>query len=130
MSIASLIQLPFSANSGYKVWEDPSFIKWRKRDAHVPLRSHDSVEGCLRYWYEHSKVDYVISDSAVWNDDAVLGALENAALWVKDLPFVMSLSGHWKFLLAPSPESVPVKFYSNSFNDTVWETLPGRYPTN
>lgn len=45
MSFVPAVQLPFSSNSGYKVWEDPSFIKWRKRDAHVPLQSHDSVEG-------------------------------------------------------------------------------------
>jgi beta-galactosidase len=32
----------------HKVWEDPSFFKWRKREAHVPLRSHDTPEGSLR----------------------------------------------------------------------------------
>ncbi|XP_039136527.1 beta-galactosidase-like [Dioscorea cayenensis subsp. rotundata] len=124
MSFVSSVQLPFSSNSGYKFWEDPSFIKWRKRDAHVPLQSHDSVEGCLRYWYERNKVDHVISSSAVWNDDAVLGALKSAASWVKELPFVRSLSGQWKFLLASSPANVPIDFYSNSFVDSVWETLP------
>lgn len=33
--------------NGYKVWEDQSFIKWRKRDPHVTLRCHDSVEGTV-----------------------------------------------------------------------------------
>ena len=69
----------------------------------------------------------MITSSAVWNDDAVLGALESAALLVKELPFVRSLSGQWKFLLASSPANVPIDFYSNSFNDSVWETLPGRF---
>jgi hypothetical protein len=38
-------QLVLSLENGYKVWEDPSFIKWRKRDPHVTLHCHDSVEG-------------------------------------------------------------------------------------
>lgn len=39
-------RLIVSPNNGdYKVWEDPSFIKWRKRDSHVSLHCHDSVEG-------------------------------------------------------------------------------------
>ncbi|GAB4853018.1 hypothetical protein Ancab_017207 [Ancistrocladus abbreviatus] len=29
----------------HRVWEDPSFFKWGKRDAHVPLCRHDTVEG-------------------------------------------------------------------------------------
>lgn len=29
----------------YEVWKDQSFFKWRKRDAHVPLRCHDTIEG-------------------------------------------------------------------------------------
>jgi beta-galactosidase len=47
--MASLVgQLVFSLdNNGYKAWEDPSFIKWRKRDPHVTLHCHDSVEGLL-----------------------------------------------------------------------------------
>ena len=83
--------------------------------------------GCLRYWHERNKVDYVISSSAVWNDDAVLGALESAVSLVKGLPFVRSLSGQWNFLLASSPANVPIDFYSNSFDDSVWETLQGRF---
>ncbi|KAF3778694.1 Beta-galactosidase [Nymphaea thermarum] len=30
--------------NGDRVWEDPAIIKWRKRDAHVPLQCHDTVE--------------------------------------------------------------------------------------
>lgn len=116
-------QLVLSLENGYKVWEDPSFIKWRKRDPHVTLNCHDSVEGSLKFWYERSKVDYVVANSAVWNDDAVRGALDSAAFWVKGLPFVKSLSGHWKFFLAPSPDSVP-NFYDSAFLDSEWETLP------
>lgn len=44
--MASVVsQLVIPPNNGHKVWEDPSFIKWNKRDAHVPLRCHESVEG-------------------------------------------------------------------------------------
>lgn len=44
--MASVVgQLIFPSSNGYKVWEDPSIIKWRKRDAHVTLHCHDSVEG-------------------------------------------------------------------------------------
>ncbi|KAG8053927.1 hypothetical protein GUJ93_ZPchr0001g29589 [Zizania palustris] len=68
----------FSAKSlPQKPWEDPSFFKWRKREAHVPLRSHDTPEGALKYWHERRNVNYLNSDSALWNDDAVRSALES-----------------------------------------------------
>lgn len=111
-------------NNSHRVWEDPSFIKWRKRDAHVPLHSHDTVEGSLRYWYERSKVNFLNSNTAVWDVDAVFATLESASFWVKGLPFVKSLSGYWKFFLASSPTSVPANFYDSTYDDSVWETLP------
>ncbi|XP_059651992.1 uncharacterized protein LOC132299418 isoform X1 [Cornus florida] len=123
--MASLVgQFVIPSNNGYRVWEDPSFIKWRKRDAHVSLHCHDTVEGSLKYWYERNKVDHLVSNSAVWDDDAVSGALDCAAFWVKGLPFVKSLSGYWKFLLAPRPTDVPLNFYDSEFQDSIWETLP------
>ncbi|KAG5565113.1 hypothetical protein RHGRI_001118 [Rhododendron griersonianum] len=172
--MASLVsQLVSPASHGYKVWEDPSFIKWRKRDAHVSLHCHDTVEvdifleytevqkrrkldsrwwrlpvkvesrqcwqplvvssggdvlngsgGALRYWYERSKVDFLVSNSAVWDDGAVSAALACAAFWVKGLPFVKSLSGYWKFVLAPNPAHVPLNFYDSTFEDSAWGTLP------
>jgi beta-galactosidase len=70
-------------------------------------------------------VSYLDSESAVWNDDAVAGALESAAFWSEGLPYARSLSGYWKFCLAQSPESVPEKFYDAQFNDSDWEALPG-----
>lgn len=42
-------QLALTPKNGYKIWEDPSFIKWRKRDAHVPMHCHESIEGRLCY---------------------------------------------------------------------------------
>lgn len=45
MAVVSPIGLLAPINHSHKVWEDPAFIKWRKRNAHVPLRSHDTVEG-------------------------------------------------------------------------------------
>lgn len=81
--------------------------------------------GSLKYWYERNKVDLQISISAPWDNDAVSSALDSAALWVKDLPFVMSLSGYWKFCLAPSPNKVPLNFHDGSFEDSTWETIPG-----
>ncbi|KAH7548549.1 hypothetical protein JRO89_XS14G0162100 [Xanthoceras sorbifolium] len=125
--MASLVgQLVFTLENanGYKVWEDPAFIKWRKRDSHVTLRCHDSVEGSLKYWYERNKVDLSVSKSAVWDDNAIQAALDCAAYWVEGLPFVKSLSGHWKFFLAPGPASVPMNFYDGAFQDSEWETLP------
>ncbi|KAH9697953.1 Lactase [Citrus sinensis] len=125
--MASLVgQLPFALENanGYKVWEDPSFIKWRKRDPHVTLRCHDSVEGSLKYWYERNKVDISVSNSAVWDDDAVHEALTSAAFWANGLPFVKSLSGHWKFFLASSPPDVPLNFHKSSFQDSKWEAIP------
>ncbi|KAK2983069.1 hypothetical protein RJ640_006456 [Escallonia rubra] len=123
--MASLVsQLVFPSNGSHREWEDPSIIKWGKRDAHVSLHCHDSVEGSLRYWYERNKVDFHVSKSAVWDDDAVPEALECAAFWVKELPYVKSLSGYWKFLLAPCPASAPLNFYDSSFQDSTWQTIP------
>lgn len=124
MAIASSAVFFSSMNHSYRVWEDPSYFRWRKRDAHVPLRSHDTIEGSLRYWHERNKVDLLLSNSAVWNDEAVSHALESAEFWVKDLPFVKSLSGYWKFFLASSPASVPANFHDNEFDDSVWKSLP------
>ncbi|XP_010276620.1 PREDICTED: uncharacterized protein LOC104611315 [Nelumbo nucifera] len=122
--VSLVAQLVFPSGYGQKVWEDPSFIKWRKRDAHVSLHCHDTVEGSLRYWYERNNVDFLVSKSATWNDDAVPGALDSAAWWVKGLPFVKSLSDYWKFFLAPSPTSIPKNFYDSEFEDSTWESLP------
>ncbi|CAL0328768.1 unnamed protein product [Lupinus luteus] len=116
--------LVLSPDSGYRIWEDPSFIKWRKRDSHVTLHCHDSVEGSLKYWYKRNQVDHLVSKTAVWNDDAVDEALDCCAFWVKDLPFVKSLSGHWKFFLADSPNTVPDKFFESDFQDLEWKFLP------
>ncbi|XP_027114160.1 uncharacterized protein LOC113760377 [Coffea eugenioides] len=119
-----LSQIVCTPNNNCKVWEDPSFFKWRKRAAHVPFHCHESVEGSLRYWYERNKVDFLVSKSAVWDDRAVTEALECAAFWVKGLPFVKSLSGYWKFLLAQSPETSPVNFHDSTFEDSTWSTIP------
>lgn len=108
----------------YEVWKDQSFFKWRKRDAHVPLRCHDTIEGSLRYWLERSKVDLSASKLAIWDDNAVAAALNCASSWVKGLPFVKSLSGCWKFHLASGPSCVPLKFYYGDFDDNDWGTVP------
>lgn len=42
---ALVAQLAFPSDYNRKVWEDPSFIKWRKNEAHVTLRCHETVEG-------------------------------------------------------------------------------------
>jgi beta-galactosidase len=125
MALASASAMFPPSNLSYKAWEDPSFFKWRKREAHVPLRSQDTLEGALKYWHERRNVSYLNANTAVWNDDAVRSALESAALWSKGLPYAKSLSGYWKFLLAPSAESVPEKFYDARFDDSNWEALPG-----
>ncbi|KAK4798400.1 hypothetical protein SAY86_030726 [Trapa natans] len=123
--MASLVasMSPPSAN-GYRPWEDQSFIKWNKRDSHVTLHCHESIEGSLKYWYERSKVDHLVANTAVWKDEAVNEALACAAFWVKDLPFVRSLSGYWKFFMAPNPDAVPSNFYDVKFRDSDWDTLP------
>lgn len=67
----------------------------------------------------------LVSKEAVWDDDAVAKALDCAAYWVKDLPFVKSLSGNWKFFLASSPSDAPSEFYDSKFQDSSWNTIPG-----
>lgn len=71
-------------------------------------------------------MDFLVSNSAVWDDGAVSAALACAAFWVKGLPFVKSLSGYWKFVLAPNPAHVPLNFYDSTFEDSAWGTLPGK----
>lgn len=83
--------------------------------------------GSLKYWYERNKVDISVSNSAVWDDDAVHEALTSAAFWTNGLPFVKSLSGHWKFFLASSPADVPLNFHKSSFQDSKWEAIPGKH---
>lgn len=123
--MASLLaQLGLPLENGFQAWEDQSFFKLRKRDAHVTLHCHDSVEGALKYWFERGKVDFTLADSAAWDDDAVDSALDCAASWVKGLPFAKSLSGHWKFLMAPSPKDVPGGFFDAAFEDSAWGSLP------
>ncbi|CAO2816155.1 unnamed protein product [Amaranthus hypochondriacus] len=107
-----------------EVWQDQSFFQWGKRDAHVPLRCHDSIEESLRYWLERNKVDSSASNLATWDDNAVAEALNCAFSWVKGLPFVKSLSGHWKFHLASGPSGVPQNFYHSEFHDKDWGTVP------
>lgn len=70
-------------------------------------------------------MDLALASSAVWDDDAVDGALDSASFWVKGLPFVKSLSGHWKFFMAPRPKEVPSNFFDAAFEDSTWESLPG-----
>ncbi|KAI4383912.1 hypothetical protein MLD38_009699 [Melastoma candidum] len=128
MSSSSLLVpkmgIPGDAKGGHKPWEDQTLFKLKKRDPHVSLHSHDSPQGSLTYWYERSKVDYHVANSAAWNDDAIPAALLNAASWVEGLPYVKSLSGHWKFFLATSPDDVPVDFHDSAFQDSGWDSLP------
>ncbi|XP_010554482.1 PREDICTED: uncharacterized protein LOC104824194 [Tarenaya hassleriana] len=123
--MSSLVgQMVLPSENGHRVWEDQTFFRWKKRDAHVILRCHDSIEGSLRYWYQRNNVDLTVAKSAVWNDDAVQAALDSAAFWVDGLPFVKSLSGYWKFFLASSPTGVPEKFFDCAFSDSEWASLP------
>ncbi|KAF4388952.1 hypothetical protein F8388_026681 [Cannabis sativa] len=125
MSTTSLMgHLVFPSQTAPKLWEDQSFIKWNKRDPHVTFRSHESLEGSLKYWYKQNKVNYLVANSAVWDDDAVRAALESASFWVENLPFIKSLSGYWKFFLASSPNKVPQNFFDGSFQDFEWSSLP------
>lgn len=39
-------------------------------------------------------------------------------------PWYLSLNGPWKFHYTPQPESRPVNFYENGFDDTDWGTIP------
>lgn len=58
--MASLIaQMVSPLESGLRVWEDPSFIKWRKRDPHVTLHCHESVGGTLFLTVHVTLVAYV-----------------------------------------------------------------------
>ena len=45
---------------------------------------------------------------------------ENSSLW-------MSLNGDWKFNWAPDPDSRPVDFYKNDFDDSSWEVQQGAF---
>ncbi|KAL3697992.1 hypothetical protein R1sor_012068 [Riccia sorocarpa] len=112
------------ANSERHDWEDPNVVIWNTRRAHVPLHCHENVQGALKFWQERSEACLKSADEAVWGDAAVSEALNSANYWVKGLPNVISLSGYWKFHLAPKPQEVPSGFQSDDFDDTNWASLP------
>ena len=72
-------------------------------------------------------MDRSIAERAVWGDEAVQEAVQSASSWVNGLPFVLSLSGFWKFHLSSMPEEVPLKFHSIVFDDSSWDHLPGKF---
>jgi beta-galactosidase/beta-glucuronidase len=41
-----------------------------------------------------------------------------------DCPWFMPLNGTWRFCYSDSPESSPVEFYAESFDDTEWDRIP------
>jgi hypothetical protein len=55
MSVASAGAMFPLPNLPRKVWEDPSLFKWRKREPHVPLRSHDTPQGSLPAQENHTQ---------------------------------------------------------------------------
>ena len=75
--------------------------------------------GSIKYWYERNKVDVLVSKSTVWDEDAVSGSLDCAKFWVKDLPYVKSLSGYWKFFHSQSPTVAPSDFHDSAFQDSL-----------
>jgi hypothetical protein len=89
------------------------------------LNYFDSL-GALDFWKKRSCVDRSIAERAVWADEAVQEALLSATSWVNGLPFVLSLSGYWKFHLSRCPEDVPADFHSIVFDDSLWNHLPGK----
>ncbi|OAE24902.1 hypothetical protein AXG93_2931s1450 [Marchantia polymorpha subsp. ruderalis] len=105
-------------------WEDPSVVRWNTRRAHVPLHCHSNVEEALKFLRGRSLLNVKDGDEAVWGDDAIAAALESAAFWVKGLTNVLSLSGYWKFHLAPKPREVPLGFQLVDFDDGSWSSLP------
>ncbi|CAM8878831.1 unnamed protein product [Rhodiola kirilowii] len=107
-----------------KVVDNVEITRKVKKLRDVAISSASSGSGSLRFWRERSNVDFIASKPAVWNDDSVVGALESAAFWVDGLPYVKSLSGYWRFFLAPDVNSVPEKFYESEFQDSTWEKLP------
>ena len=83
--------------------------------------------GALEFWKKRSSVDRSIAERAVWGEEAVQEVLQSASSWVDGLPFVLSLSGYWKFHLSSTPEDVPVNFHSIVFDDSSWNCLPGNF---
>ncbi|KAJ8423878.1 hypothetical protein Cgig2_001544 [Carnegiea gigantea] len=81
-------------------------------------------EGYVGRRTARDRVDLTASNFAVWDDDAVKAALDCASSWVKDLRYVKSLSGHWKFHLASGLSGVPQDFHRIDFHDSDWGTLP------
>ncbi|XP_024516608.1 uncharacterized protein LOC9662790 [Selaginella moellendorffii] len=113
-----------AAGASHRDWEDPAVFGKNKRNPHVPLYSHSSVQEAVDFWIARSQADRELANSAVWDDDAVPAALDSARFWCEGASSLISLSGYWKFFLASKPESVPHWFYKNQFNDSSWKTLP------
>lgn len=112
---------------GKRDWEDPTFFGWNKRNAHVPLHSHTDEESALRFWFNRSQAGKEDAAKALWDDKALPEALKSARQWTSDLPYTQSLSGDWKFHLAPKPEEVPKDFVEPAYNDGSWGDLAGQH---
>eukprot|EP00850_Spirogloea_muscicola_P019285 SM000187S03902 [mRNA] locus=s187:126147:133401:- [translate_table: standard] len=109
---------------GHRDWEDQRVVSWNKRRAHVPLHSHNGEEGALQFWRLRESLDRTLADQAVWGPEAHAAAVDSAQQWTTGLPNVLSLSGLWKFHLAPKPEDVPTGFFNPTFDDSSWGVLP------
>lgn len=81
--------------------------------------------GALQFLRARSLVDKSVAEKAVWGDEAVNAALDSAKFWVDGLANMMSLSGQWRFHLAPKPEEVPHNFQETEYDDGSWASLPG-----
>jgi hypothetical protein len=79
----------------------------------------------LQFLRARGLVDRTLAEKAPWGDESVDAAIESAAHWVHGLANVMSLSGQWKFHLAPKPDEVPQNFEETGYDDTKWASLPG-----
>jgi hypothetical protein len=113
--------------TGRKDWEDPTFFGWNKRNAHVPLHSHNDEDSALKFWLNRSKATKDDAAMALWDDEVLPEAVKSARNWTSDVPHAISLSGDWKFHLAPRPEEVPKEFFDPSFDDGSWGGLTGKH---
>ncbi|URD84095.1 Beta galactosidase small chain [Musa troglodytarum] len=87
------------------------------------------VLGSLRYWYDRSKVDFLNSNLATWDDDAVSGALESAAFWVKGLAS-STRQVFSNFLIVVSWSKIPSNWQMHGFDRPIYTNVVYPFPIN
>ncbi|URD84092.1 Beta galactosidase small chain [Musa troglodytarum] len=123
-TIAGINELERGAFRGLR---KPSTFFWWLRQSTIGKTA--TMFRSLRYWYDRSKVDFLNSNLATWDDDAVSGALESAAFWVKGLAS-STRQVFSNFLIVVSWSKIPSNWQMHGFDRPIYTNVVYPFPIN